>query len=143
MFDPANAVSVLVPMLAVVALTFIAFVKMGGARAGAMKAMDPNFYRAHQGGQEPEAAATAVRHYNNLFELPTLFYAGCLTAYALGAVSTWTLGFAWAYVAFRVVQSGVHLTYNNPAHRGFAFILGLLMVFALWINIGMAIFARL
>ncbi len=143
MLNAANPVSILVPMLVVVALTFVAFIKMAAARGGAVKAMDPNFYRAHQGGQEPEAAAAAVRHFNILFEAPTLFYAACLTAFVLNGVGTWTLIFAWAFVAARLLQSAIHMSYNNPTHRGGAFVLSMVAMLALWINVGMVICARL
>ncbi len=143
MFNSANPVSILLPMLVVVALTFLALIKMAAARGGAMKVMNADFYRAHQGGQEPEAAAAAVRHFNILFEAPTLFYAACLTGLVLNAVGQWTLVFAWVFVAARLVQSGIHLTYNNPAHRGGAFILSMVAMLALWINLGMSICARL
>lgn len=144
MFDHTNPVSILVPMLVVVALTFIAFVKMGAARGAAVKAgQDPNFYRAHIGTPEPEAATAAVRHWDNLFELPTLFYAACITAFALNAVSLWTLVFAWGWVVARLIQSAVHMTYNNPSHRGGGFVLGVLCMAALWINLGLSICGRL
>ncbi len=144
MFNAANAVTIFVPMLVVVALTFVAFIKMATARGAAVKAgQDPAYYKAHLGAPEPEATVAAVRHYGNLFELPTLFYAACLTAYALGAVGPWTLVFAWAYVALRLVQSAVHMTSNNPSHRGGAFVLGVLAMLALWINLGVAVCARL
>jgi hypothetical protein len=143
MLNAANPVSIFLPVLALVALTFVAFVRMAVTRGAAVKAgQDPNFYRAHLGTPEPEATTAAVRHYGNLFELPTLFYAACVTAYVLDAVSAVVLGLAWAYVALRLVQSAVHMSYNNPGHRGVAFILGLLVVFALWVVLALAIFAR-
>ena len=143
MMYSVNQVAIFAPMLVVVALTFVAFIRMAAARGAVAKTMDMNFYRAHQGGQEPEAAVVAVRHYGNLLELPTLFYAGCLTAFVLPAVSMWTLAFAWGFAAARVAQSAVHLTYNNPAHRGLAFVLGVVFVLALWVNVALSIFARL
>ena len=62
--------------------------------------------------------------------MPTLFYTACLTAFVLQSVGKWTLIFAWAYVAGRLVQSAIHMTYNNPAHRGIGFILGALAMMA-------------
>lgn len=144
MFNAANPASILVPMLAVVLLTFIGFIRMGAARGAAVKAgHDPNYYKAHLGTPEPEATVAAVRHYGNLFELPTIFYAACLTAFVLPAVGMWTLIFAWAYVAARTVQSAIHLTSNNTTQRGGAFVLGVLCMIALWVNIGIAICAKL
>jgi hypothetical protein len=58
-------------------------------------------------------------------------------------VSGWVLALAWAYVAARCVQSVIHLTYNNPSHRGGAFVLGVLCMLALWIMLALAVFARL
>jgi hypothetical protein len=139
-----NQAGIFLPMLLVVLLTFIAFVRMAAARGRAVKeGQDPNFYRAHLGTPEPEYATAAVRHYGNLFEMPTLFYAACITAYVLLAVSGWTLLFAWGYVAARLVQSAVHMTYNNPGHRGIGFIIGVLFLLALWVNLAMAVFGRL
>ncbi|MCW1431866.1 MAPEG family protein [Novosphingobium sp. JCM 18896] len=139
-----NQVAIFVPMLVVVALTFVAFLKMGAARGAAVKGgHDPNYYKAHLGTPEPEATVAAVRHYGNLFELPTLFYTACLTAFVLGVVSTWVLVFAWGYVIARLVQSAVHMTYNNPGHRGGAFVLGVLFLLALWVTLGLAILSKL
>ena len=144
MFNAANSASILVPMLAVVLLTFIAFIRMAAARGAAVKAgHDPNYYKAHLGAPEPEATVVAVRHYGNMFEMPTLFYAACLTAFVVPAVSTWTLAFAWAYVAARSLQSAIHMTSNNTSQRGGAFVVGALFMLALWVNLAMAILGRL
>lgn len=138
-----NQTLIFLPMLVVVALTFVAFVKMAAARAAAVKGgHDSNFYRAHLGPPEPEATTAAVRHYGNLFELPTIFYAACLTAFVLGAVGTWMLVFAWGFVAARVLQSVIHMTFNSPSIRGLGFVLGVVFMLALWIDVALAICAR-
>lgn len=134
---------IFVPMLAVVLLTFIALFAMASGRGAAMKAgQDPNYYKAHQGTPEPEATVAKVRHFNIMFEVPTLFYAACITAFVLGAVGQWTVWFAWGFVILRVIQSTVHLTYNNPAHRGMAFMASMVFMLALWVNIAMSVFAQ-
>jgi hypothetical protein len=144
MFDAGNQAAIFVPMLVIVALTFVAFVRMAAARGAAVKAgQDPAYYHAHLGPPEPEAAVAAVRHWGNLFELPTLFYAACLTAFVLNAVGGWVLAFAWIFALARIIQSVVHMTYNNPAHRGGGFILGVLSMLALWVTLALDIAARL
>jgi hypothetical protein len=142
MFQTANQTAIFLPMLVVVALTFVAFFRLAAARAAAAKTMDPRFYRAQLGGHEPEPTVIAVRHYHNLLELPTLFYPACIVAFVLGAVSGWLLLWAWGYVVARLVQSAIHLSYNNPAHRGLAFVVGAMFMLALWVTIGMAILER-
>jgi hypothetical protein len=143
MFNSANQAAIFVPMLVVVALTFVAFVHLAIARGKAAGQMPPEYYRAHIGDPEPEAARAAVRHYGNLLELPTLFYAACLTAFVLSAVDMWTLIFAWSYTALRLMQSAVHMSYNNPMHRGLAFMAGALALLALWVNVAAKLFAAL
>lgn len=136
-----NQTLIFLPVLVVVALTFVAFIKMAAARGAVAKGMDAGYYRAHLGGSEPESARAAARHWDNLFELPTLFYAGCITAFVLGAVGKWVLIFAWGFAAARVVQSLIHMTYNHPPHRGLVFVVGVIFVLALWVNVGMTILA--
>ena len=136
-----NQAQIFLPVLAIVVLTFVAFINMAVKRGAAAKSMDTNYYRAHIGEPEPEAARAAARHWDNLFELPTLLYAGCLTAFVLGSVGTWTLVFAWGFAAARLVQSLVHMTSNNPVTRGLGFTLAVVFALALWVNVGMAIVA--
>lgn len=143
MAESINQAQIFLPVLALVLLTIIAFVKMAAARGKVMKGgdFDATFYRAYRGAEEPEYAVIAARHWDNLFQLPTLFYAACTIAFVLNAVGVWTLGFAWAWVALRIVQSATHLTSNNPAIRGMAFSLSMLFMIALWVNVAMSIIA--
>lgn len=129
----SQSLKIFLPVLLVVAITFVGFVKMAIERAGAVKqGQNPEFYKVYLGDPEPEKTRAAVRHWDNLFELPTVFYAGCLTAYVLGAVSTTVLACAWIFALGRTVQSLVHLTYNSPNHRGGAFTLSFLGLMVMW-----------
>lgn len=145
MTGAVHPASIFLPVLAIVALTIIAFARMAVARTRGTKEIprDPGYFRAFIGESEPEYAIVAVRHYGNLFELPTLFYAGCISAFVLGDVTCWSLGWAWAYVAARVVQSAVHLSYNKPVHRGLAFVVGVVCIAGLWVHVGMAVVGQL
>lgn len=137
-----NQALIFLPVLALVALTLVGFVAMAAARGKIAKSMDPGYYRAHIGEPEPEIARAAVRHWDNLFEFPTVVYAACLTAFALGGVGQWTLILAWGFVAARLVQSAIHLTSNNPVFRGIAFTLGVVLAMALWVNVGLVVLAK-
>lgn len=139
-----SPIGIFLPVLAIVALTFVGFIRMAVARTAAVKGgQDPAYYRAHLGPPEPEATVVAVRHWDNLFEFPLLFYTGCVSAYALNAVNGWVLAFAWAFAAARILQSFVHLTSNNTSARGGFFSLGVLFVMALWADLAVAIVSRL
>jgi len=42
----------------------------------------------------------------------------------------------------RLLQSGVHLSYNNPAHRGGAFMIGVIFTLCLWVQVALAVLAH-
>ncbi|HET9628049.1 MAG TPA: MAPEG family protein [Novosphingobium sp.] len=130
---------VLAPMLVVVGVTFVGFVRLLVARAAASKEIDVSYYSTYRDGREPEPAWLAARHWSNLFELPTVFYAACLTAYVTGAVTPAALACAWGFAIGRVGQSLVHLTTNRLYLRGLAFILSVLFLFGLWVQLAIAI----
>jgi hypothetical protein len=139
----AQSLSIFLPVLLVIAVTFVGFFKMAIERARAtQQGQDPNYYKAHIGEPEPERTRAAVRHWDNLFELPTVFYAGCLTAQVIGAVSTTVLVCAWIFALARTVQSLVHLTYNNPAHRGLAFVVAVFAALVMWGALAAGILAQ-
>ena len=76
----------LFPMLAMVLLTFgVAVVLFRARKRSVREGHTPvSYFRTFQGSQEPEFLAKSTRHFVNLFEVPTLFYAGCLTAMVVG-----------------------------------------------------------
>ncbi len=135
---------IFVPMLVVVALTIVGFIRMAYVRFKfiSTRQMPLKYYVAFQGNTEPEHVAVVVRHYANLFEAPIIFYAACLTLFALAAVTPIIYLTAWAYAVMRVAQSAIHLTYNNVRHRAYAFLLGWVALAVLWGEIAAIIFAK-
>jgi hypothetical protein len=140
-----NQALILLPMLAVVALTIIGFARLVVVRFTSIRARQTplKYYVAFQNASEPENVAVAVRHYANLFEAPIIFYAACVTVFALQAVTPSIYYAAWAYAVFRIAQSTIHLTFNNVRYRAYAFLLGWIALIALWGQIASAVFAKL
>ncbi|PCJ15860.1 MAG: hypothetical protein COB04_12415 [Gammaproteobacteria bacterium] len=67
--------------------------------------------------QVPAYVVQANRNYMNLLELPTVFYAVCITCFVIEEVTSLGLVLAWCYVLLRVAHSIVHVSYNNVIHR--------------------------
>ena len=67
-------------MFAMVLLTATVLVIMFRSRVRAIreKALTSAYFRILSGRHEPEYAVKPARHFINLFEAPTLFYAACL-----------------------------------------------------------------
>lgn len=74
----------------------------------------------------------AADNYKNLFEAPVLFYALCAVAIATGYAPNWLIVGSWFFVALRYLHSFIQCTYNKVMHRFWVFLLGLVLLIALW-----------
>ena len=110
---------ILYPIFAMFLLVAIVLLRMRSMRFAAVRnrQLSAEYYRAFQGGEEPEPLRVIARHFSNLFEVPVLFYVGVLMTYITHQVTYWMVGCAWMYVALRYVHSYVHLTSNNVIVR--------------------------
>jgi len=125
------------PMFALVLLTAIVLVTLFRRRVRAVSEghVSMGYFALHRGAVEPDASVQAARHFSNLFEAPTLFYAGCLAAMVThdGGVAVQVL--AWIYVAARVVHAIIHLGGNRIGQRVRAYGIGWLALLGLWIQV--------
>lgn len=122
------------PMFALVLLTGTVLVMLFRARVRAVQqgSVSSKYFRIYQGEVEPEQSAKASRHFTNLFEAPTLFYAACLAGLGTHDGSGLLLILAWLYVAVRVIHALVHLGGNRLRHRMRAYFAGWLILIAMW-----------
>jgi hypothetical protein len=133
-------VRLIYPMLAMVLLTFVVLIVLFRSRVRMVReGLAPvSYFRTFQGSlEEPDYAAKPARHFINLFEAPTLFYAGCLAAMVVG-VSGWpVLALAWGYVVARGLHALIHLGGNRVRHRLRAYFVSWLLLLGLWVHVGM------
>ncbi|MGL4395611.1 MAG: MAPEG family protein [Hyphomicrobium sp.] len=113
-----------------IVLLLIPITRIRAARAGRVHVKD---FRYGESPNVPGDVSLPNRDYMNLLELPVLFYAACLVAYASQRIDPVIVTLAWAFVGARVAHSIVHLTYNNVLHRLVVFALGALIVMAMWV----------
>lgn len=127
----------LTPMFMLVILTTVimvltARVRIASVRKGTVSA---SYYSLMQGEEVPEFVTKTTRNLNNLFEVPTLFYAGGAVYLALDLTTALPVTCAWAFVTARVIHSIIHLSYNNVIHRLIMFGIGNLAVLLMWLAI--------
>lgn len=129
--------SLLFPMFCMVLLTFVVACVAVKARISSVKekTVSTQFFRLMEGQEVPESITKTTRNFNNLFEIPTLFYIVCTLYVSLDIHSLTALTFAWGFVLFRVAHSYIHLTYNHILHRMVTFWLSFLCVMVLWVNL--------
>jgi hypothetical protein len=115
----ASPTLILYPVFAMFVLVAVVLLRMRSMRFSAVRRneISARYYRAFQGGEEPEPLRVISRHFSNLFEVPVLFYVGAIMTYVTHQVNYWLVGCAWAYVALRYVHTYVHLTSNDVIVR--------------------------
>jgi hypothetical protein len=130
--------SIVWPAFALVALTLLVVMRLARQRFAAARAgrVDPRFYKLFRGEGEPDDVAATARNLNNLFEMPTLFYAGTAIAFAGQVAGTPLLALGWTYVALRYLHTAIHLTSNKVLWRFRVFALSLLALLAYWAVLG-------
>ena len=133
-----SQVVILYPVFVQVLLTVLVYCLLLAARARAIKATG-----AQRGGGDiamgrfawPEDAEKRAHNQRNQFELPVLFYAVTAFALILGAVDLTMVALAWSFVASRILHAAIHVGPNPVRWRGPVFILGFLIVTAMWVKL--------
>lgn len=129
------------PMFAMIVLTLIvglitAYTRIKSAKAGVV---DPRYFYLISGYEIPRKVEQLGKNFDNLFQVPMLFYAAGVIAIALQLSNSFLLLMAWLFVALRYVHSFIHMTYNHPMHRFVPFLLSFFCVFAMWVNLVVAV----
>ena len=126
---------ILYPIFALVALTLGIGIRLGVLRFAAVRRGDltPRFYELNRGGKMPDYLAKVSQNYDNLLELPILFYLLAVCLFITDKVDMAQLLLAWLFIASRYVHSYIHITDNKLRPRMRAFLLGVLLVIVMWV----------
>ncbi len=116
-------------LLTFVVLTIVPFVRVIAVRSGKARVSD---FRLGESDTVPDSVRIINRNYMNLLELPVLFYAAALIAFADHRVTALTLCLAWLFVALRLAHSAVHLTGNIVLLRMSLFGASVVALLFLW-----------
>lgn len=132
---------ILWPAFALVALTLLIVMRLARQRFAAVKSgrVDPRFYKVFRGDGEPEEVAATARNLLNLYEMPTLFYAGIAIAYAAGQSGALLVTLAWGYVALRFLHSAIHLGMNKVLWRFRVFAASWLVLLGFWATLAVGL----
>ncbi|MDD5034890.1 MAG: MAPEG family protein [Methylococcaceae bacterium] len=128
---------ILFPVFAMVLLTFGIGVWMLKLRFKAVRedGLNPGYFQLNRGAKLPDYLAKVTNHYDNLFELPILFYVACTILYAGNKADAVSVGLAWLFVGIRYTHAYIHTTYNDLKHRRLAFLCGSLVLASLWVKL--------
>ncbi|QWF71578.1 MAPEG family protein [Methylomonas paludis] len=133
--------SILLPVFALGGFTFFISLWMAKLRFKAVKQGDLNrrYYELNRGYEPPDYLVKVSRNFENLLEIPVLFYVVALMIYITKQTDFIYLSLAWLYVGSRFIHSYIHTTYNNVRHRMIPFLLGGMILIVIWLRLFVAI----
>ncbi|HEY0662833.1 MAG TPA: MAPEG family protein [Lysobacter sp.] len=122
------------PALVMVALTFAVWLRLYFVRIPEMRRLriHPQSVATSAGKAARLVDTRAADNFNNLFEIPVLFYLALVVAHLSGQVTPLVLGLAWAFVAGRVLHSIIQCSYNKVMHRFTVYAISTGVLWALW-----------
>ena len=125
---------ILYPLFAMVLLTLFIAVRILLLRIRAVRegSLSLGYFRTNKGAEAPTALTQTTQHFDNLFEMPVLFYVIVIVLYVTATVDQIQLVLAWCFVVLRLGHAYVHITYNNVVHRLYVFLASTLVMYAMW-----------
>jgi hypothetical protein len=121
-----------VPFAGMLLLTMFVWLWMFRERVAAMQRLGIEPKTRADLDQLGPRAINSSANFQNLFEVPVLFYACVLGLVATGQVDRLDVVCAFGFFLFRIVHSAIHCTYNHVMHRFSAYAASCLF---LWVMI--------
>lgn len=126
--------TILLPLFVEVALTFALLFWMGFSRIGALKAGQVKIGDIALGQTNwPPRVQQISNSYASQFQLPVLFYVLTVLSIITKHADFLFLVLAWLFVLTRFVHVYIHTTSNYVRHRFNAFLVGAVILLAMWI----------
>jgi hypothetical protein len=134
--------AIILPVLVQVGLTFLLLLWMGRTRVGHLRKGEVRVKDIALGERNWPARVTQIQNaYHNQFELPVLFYALVALALITRKADMLFVVMSWMFVVSRLVHAAIHTTSNKISQRFMAFVVGVLILAAMWVIFGIRIFA--
>ena len=131
---------VLLPVFALVGLTFALLLWMVGARRNALVGGETKIRDIALGQPNWPNRATQIGNcYKNQFELPLLFYILIALATPLRHADLFIVLMSWVFVVARCVHAGIFVTSNDLGQRSTAWLAGVLVLLVMWIYFALKI----
>lgn len=137
-----NSAVIFLPSVALVFLTYSVLLFMFKGRVAGIKKHQARLQSIADPVKENEIFSDVINvsdNFENLFEMPVLFYIASLVIFVLSRVDQTYLALTWLYVILRIVHSYVHCTSNKIKFRFRFFGLSVLVLLIIWTRIAVQI----
>ncbi len=122
------------PTFVLLGLTFAVWILLYRRRVREMKAkrIHPQKVASRADAQRLLEDTSASNNFQNLLEMPLLYYALVALVIATNTTPGIIAMLAWAFVALRIVHSVIHVTYNTVLHRFWVYFVSSVMLWSAW-----------
>ena len=132
--------SVLLPVFVLVGLTFALLLGMVFSRRNALVSRETKIRDIALGEPNWPVRATQIGNcYSNQFELPVLFYVLIAIALPLRHADLIIVILSWVFVVTRFLHAGVFVTSNDLGRRSTIWLVGVLVLLAMWVYFALKI----
>lgn len=135
-----SVAAILLPVFVQVGLTFAVLLRLGLVRAAAIRAgaVERDRVVIDETGW-PATVRQAGNCFRNQFELPVLFYAVMILALVTRQADGFFVLLAWLFALSRIVHALIHVTSNDIRLRFPSFLVGVLVLFVMWVAFALGI----
>lgn len=129
--------ALLIPMIGMIFLTFGVMFWMLKLRYRAVlrDGLDAKYFRLYNNAEVPEYLQKVTQHYQNLLEMPPLFYLAIVLLLILNLSDTLYVLLAWTFLLSRLVHSYIHTTSNRLMWRKNAFLSSMVILIFIWLRV--------
>lgn len=127
--------AILLPVCGQVLLTLLVWIVLYITRVGTMKRKRIHPQVLADESQSQILLKEVVNpsdNFENLFELPVLFYVVAVIISTNGVTDLTYVVLAWGFVGFRAIHSLIHCSYNKIMHRFYAYLVSSLILWGMW-----------
>ena len=96
------------------------------------------YYLAYSGPEPADWIERPARAFNNLMQLPTLFYVACTLMLVTAHVDRAQLAYAWLFVALRALHAVLYILWNPLPYRFGTWLMGLITLLVIWTRFALA-----
>ena len=94
--------------------------------------LNPAYFKLNKGAKLPDYLAKVTQRFENLFEMPPLFYVSIILVLVLGFIDSGYVVLSWLYLLSRLAHAYLHTTANYISHRRNAFIVSAVVLILIW-----------
>jgi len=141
----ARPEQILGPVFAQVALVAFVWLLMAVVRnVATMRGLSsPQYYLTYSSDAPPDWIERPARTFNNLMQMPTLFYVICTLLLVTRQLDRAQLAYAWVFVALRALHACLYIGWNPLPYRFATWIMGCITLFVLWTRFALQLWPAL